>query len=143
MSLTWPAAPQEKSNSQQHQQVSSTTGNSLLSASNHSAGNSINIANIISTSSQLYHHALHHHLQLPELRELSSTDLNFLEESLLDGGVGTGASLCDLDTILDGLSADTHFLLTNPDQLLDGKQVAASQEREKKFLEATALPPGE
>lgn len=53
----------------------------------------------------------------PELRELSSTDLNFLE----DGLAGHTNAICDLDTILDDFQADTHLLLTNPDQLLDGK----------------------
>jgi len=52
----------------------------------------------------------------PELRELSSTDLKFLEEGL-DGG---GLSFCDLDGILDVFKADTHVLLTNPDSLLQG-----------------------
>ena len=53
-----------------------------------------------------------------ELKELSSTDLNFLGEDL--GGQSNG--LCDLDTtldtILDEFQADQHLLLTNPDQLL-------------------------
>ena len=53
----------------------------------------------------------------PELRELSSTDLKFLEEGL-EGG---GNALCDLDTILDGFQADNNILLTNPDRLLDGE----------------------
>ena len=55
----------------------------------------------------------------PELRELSSTDLKFLEEGL-DGGT---SSLCDLDTIFDDFHPDTHIqavLLNNPDQLLNG-----------------------
>lgn len=49
------------------------------------------------------------------LRELSSTDLKFLEDGdcHLDG---TG-----LESILDDFSADPHLLLTNPDQLLDSK----------------------
>ena len=51
-----------------------------------------------------------------ELRELSSTDLNFLNDGI---DVNTG-TLCDLDTIFDDFQADTHILLTNPDQLLDG-----------------------
>lgn len=55
-------------------------------------------------------------LNSPELRELSSTDLKFLEEGL-DGG---GLSFCDLDGILDVFKADTHVLLTNPDSLLQG-----------------------
>jgi len=55
----------------------------------------------------------------PELRELSSTDLKFLEEGL-EGG---GSALCDLDTILDGFQADNNILLTNPDRLLDGKHL--------------------
>lgn len=53
--------------------------------------------------------------QSPELRELSSTDLKFLEEGLENGP----GALCDLDTILDGFQADNHILLTNPDRLLD------------------------
>lgn len=53
----------------------------------------------------------------PELRELSSTDLKFLE----DGHDNCTSSICDLDTILDGFQADTHLLLTNPDRLLDSK----------------------
>ena len=48
------------------------------------------------------------------MKELSSTDLNFLGEDL--GGQSNG--LCDLDTILDEFTADQHLLLTNPDQLL-------------------------
>jgi hypothetical protein len=51
----------------------------------------------------------------PELRELSSTDLKFLEEGL-DGQTN---AFCDLDTILDDFQADHHILLTNPDQLLN------------------------
>ena len=57
----------------------------------------------------------------PQLRELSSTDLKFLEDGeALDGTLGP-SSLCDLDTILDDFRADPHLLLHNPDQLLDGK----------------------
>jgi hypothetical protein len=59
----------------------------------------------------------------PELRELSSTDLKFLEEGL-DGGTN---AFCDLDTILDDFQADTHILLTNPDQLLNSNSLQASQ----------------
>ena len=55
-----------------------------------------------------------------ELRELSSTDLKFLEDGL-DSGKTTSGGLCDLDTILDGFQADPHLLLTNPDQLLKGQ----------------------
>lgn len=64
----------------------------------------------------------------PQLRELSSTDLKFLEVDCDDGnGIngptnGTNPLLtdgpCDIDTILDDFQADHHLLLTNPDQLL-------------------------
>ena len=57
----------------------------------------------------------------PQLRELSSTDLKFLDDGEpLDNGLGP-SSICDLDTILDDFRADPHLLLHNPDQLLDGK----------------------
>lgn len=59
-----------------------------------------------------------------ELRELSTTDLKFLEDGLEGAPGATPVAACDpteLDTILDDLRADTHLLLTNPDSLLDGK----------------------
>lgn len=61
-----------------------------------------------------------------ELRELSSTDLKFLEDGLDSGKTGTSGGVCDLDAILDGFQADPHLLLTNPDQLLKGEQTLSS-----------------
>ena len=56
----------------------------------------------------------------PELHELTSTELSkFLDEDLESNG--TNNAFCDLDSILDDLQvADTHLLLTNPEQLLNG-----------------------
>ena len=55
------------------------------------------------------------------LRELSSTDLKFLD----DGDCGSLGCLAldgsGLESILDDFTADPHLLLTNPDQLLDSK----------------------
>ena len=58
----------------------------------------------------------------PELRQLSTTDLKFLEEGL-DGQTN---AFCDLDTILDDFQADHHILLTNPNQLLNGNSITLS-----------------
>lgn len=59
------------------------------------------------------------------LRELSSTDLNFLNDDVDGECEGSLGSLhldsSGLESILDDFTADPHLLLTNPDQLLDCK----------------------
>lgn len=64
----------------------------------------------------------------PELRQLSTTDLKFLEEGL-DGPTN---AFCDLDTILDDFQADHHILLTNPNQLLNGNHSDCIQTKANK-----------
>lgn len=77
-----------------------------------------------------------------ELRELSSTDLKFLEDGL-DGG---GSAFCDLDTILDDFQADTHILLTNPVQLLahgQGGEDGSARIRRRQHLSKWRSPLGD
>jgi len=61
-----------------------------------------------------------------QLRELSSNDLNFLEnedeDQVLEAEVGnSNSTVSDLDNILDKFEADTQILLDNPNQLLNCK----------------------
>lgn len=67
-----------------------------------------------------------------QLRELSSNDLNFLEQDdeqveieAQNGGAGgirsPNSTVRDLENILDKFEADTQLLLDNPNQLLNCK----------------------
>lgn len=70
-----------------------------------------------------------------QLRELSSNDLNFLEneteitESEEEENGNSNSAVRDLDNILDKFEADTQILLDNPNQLLNCKYLRRSDER--------------
>lgn len=59
-----------------------------------------------------------------QLRELSSNDLNFLDNDPVaegENGNSSNTTVRDLDNILDKFEADTQLLLDNPNQLLNCK----------------------
>lgn len=76
-----------------------------------------------------------------QLRELSSNDLNFLEndDPIIESENGnSNSTVRDLDNILDKFEADTQILLDNPNQLLNCKYTHTNLTRKTFELSSTS-----